>query len=703
MKAEMIEISRLLENRIHFTIPIYQRKYSWNEKHCEKLWEDIIDVGKHKDDKKRHFIGSVVMVDEKSKASQPRRYSIIDGQQRLTTFSIILIALSKFLAANHKSQDGFSDKSILSNYIHNENDQGDFYYRFLPSDIDESAYKYIVTEEKQYVESKSCIADNFEYFVKKINSIEGKISVLIKGLMRLSIVHITLDSNQEEPQLIFESMNSTGLELSQADLIRNFILMNLSAEEQKKLYETFWKPLQDIFQENDNTSKFDSFIRHYLTFKTNEIPNINSIYESFKKHHRKFLEIFKFDKAETANELTGDLLKFAYYYRNIAFGAETETVISKALYNLRGLNVDVHYPLLLKVYGDWKNSVITRDEFEEVLIIIDSYIFRRAACGLHSTGQNKIFSGFGKSIVEENYVESVKAHFLLRRSGTHRFPSNDEFESEIKSRNLFNFRNRMYWLFRMENFERKECFDYAEYTIEHVMPQKLTGDWIDYLGSNGQDVHTKYLHTLGNLTLTAYNSKLGAKLFSDKKNVFSSSPLSLNSTFKKYELWGKESIEDRANILAKKALKVWPFPQLSPDALNKYRDEETSVDNTEHAIEDHKYLMEEGLIKNLFDLLDKKIMEIDSKNIIRRVMKTLISYRHQNRSSSFVCVLPQKRQIKLTLDSEPDDIYDPWGITRDVSQVGHYGTGDVEVTLDSEDILPKVMEFIHLAYDGQDS
>ena len=285
------------------------------------------------------------------------------------------------------------------------------------------------------------LKNNFDLFKKKIEELGGDVESLCKGLAKLVIVDISLNRDQDKPQLIFESMNSTGRELSQADLIRNFILMGLEQKHQIKLYENHWRPMEKAFGQEAYSNYFDSFIRDYLILKTKEIPNVKKVYEAFKEYARE----------KEVHALVADIHKFADYYCAIALNKEKEKSLKDAFSDLRELKVNVSYPFLLKIYDDYKKDLLSVEDFKNIIRLIESYVFRRAVCSIPTNSLNKTFATFGhRAIKEGRYLESIKAHFLLQ-SSYRRFPKNDEFRREIQIRDLYNFRSRSYWLRKLEN------------------------------------------------------------------------------------------------------------------------------------------------------------------------------------------------------------------------------------------------------------
>jgi hypothetical protein len=360
--------------------------------------------------------------------------------------------------------------------------------------------------------------------------------------------------------LIFESLNSTGLELSQADLIRNYILMDLESKDQANIYNNYWCPMEQSFGQIGYTEQFDKFIRYYLTIKskTGAIPNIRDVYNSFKNYVQKHSEI-------SIEEIIKDIYRYSKYFVNIAFEKECNHDLNKIIASINQLKVDVAYPFLLEIYDDYIHDLLNQEDLLEIFKLVESYVFRRAVCGIPTNSMNKTFASLSRNVDKNNYLKSIKMAFS-KMTSYKRFPDDVEFFREIVVKDIYNFRNCKYLLGKLENCTRtKELVDTENYTIEHIIPQnlKLSVEWQQDLGDKWQEIQAKYLHTIGNLTLTGHNAKLSDRSFKDKQNMkdgFADSPLYLNKTLAKLDIWNEKEINNRAKILADIAVKVWSFP-----------------------------------------------------------------------------------------------------------------------------------------------
>ena len=515
-----------------------------------------------------------------------------------------------------------------------------------------------------------------------------------RGLAKLVIVDIALGRDQDNPQLIFESMNSTGKELSQADLIRNFILMGLEPRFQTRLYEDFWRPMEQDFGQEAYGTQFDGFMRHYLTAKTGEIPRERDVYEAFKDYART-----KPVMEAGIEALVKDIRNFACYFCAIALGAEKDSVLGPAFQDLRELKVDVAYPFLLELYHDHVNQALTADDFAAAVRLIEAYVFRRAICAIPTNSLNKTFATFGKALEKNRYIESIQAHFLTLPS-YRRFPNDDEFRRDLQTRDLYNFRSRSYWLRRLENHDRKERVLVDEYTIEHIMPQNpnLSVAWKEALGPEFERIQQQWLHTLGNLTLTGYNAEYSDRSFPNKRDMkggFKESPLRLNAGLGQLATWNEDAVRERAARLAEQALAVWPSPKLDLKKIAGLLPKGTgSVSG--YTIENHPYLLAPGF-RDVFEAFRKEVLALDPC-VTEEFLKLYVAYKAE---TNFVDVVPQAKRLRLSINIPFSEISDPKTLCKDVSNLGRWGNGEVEVGLKSIDELPYIIGLLRQALERQ--
>ena len=692
MKATEAKLLAFLKRSTQFIIPIYQRTYSWTEKECRQLWDDVLRAGLN-DNISVHFIGSVVYIEKGlfQVMNQPPLL-VIDGQQRLTTITLLLEALARQLG-DTEPLDGFSAKKLRSYYLLNPLEDGDRGYKLLLTQTDKDTLLALVQQKDSPKEQSLRVRENFEFFEKQIVAHKDDLIVLCKGLSKLVIVDVALNRDQDNPQLIFESMNSTGRELSQADLIRNFILMGLEPDHQTRLYEDHWRPMEVEFGQEAYGSYFDSFMRHYLTVKTGEIPNIRDVYEAFKNHVRA-----KDSNAAGVDQLVADIHAYARYFCAMALGKETDRALTEAFQDLRELKVDVAYPFLLELYHDYQNGILLKEHLLKAVRLTEAYVFRRAVCAIPTNSLNKTFATFGRAFKKDRYLESIQAHFMLLPS-YRRFPKDEEFKREIKVRDLYKFRSRSYWLRRMENHDRKERVPVDEFTIEHILPQNenLSPAWQEALGPEWQRIQQTWLHTLGNLTLTGYNSEYSDRPFLSKRDIpggFRESPLKLNAGLGQLEIWDEAAIQARAERLAELAVGVWKAPAIAPDVVDAYRAVPQKTDG--YTIKDHPYLMANAM-RPLFEAFRSQVVALDPV-VNEEFLKLYVAYKAE---TNFVDVVPQAKRLRLSLNMRFPEVYDPKGLCKDVTNLGRWGNGDVEVGLEMLEELPYVMGLIRQAFEKQ--
>ncbi|UPA29935.1 DUF262 domain-containing protein [Terrisporobacter glycolicus] len=685
MDAIKGNINSILNGYKQFTIPVYQRPYSWERSQCEKLWNDIFHMQKR--NRIGHFVGSIVNITEQAMPTGVQKFMIIDGQQRMTTLTLLLIALRDYGYENQEDTT-INPHSINGMCIQNDYASGEDKYKMLLTQKDKDILIKLIDRAPIDESKRSKLLDNYNFFVDKIKSKKIEPFAILEGIGKLQIVNITLDRAQDDPQLIFESLNSTGMDLSKSDLIRNYILMGLSPEQQDSIYNNYWFPMENLFDYSKQTWLMDKFFKHYLTFKYGKIPVESKIYEEFKNYYG--------DKSyEAILNVSKELYKCAKYYTNIYYSNSGDMELDCVFKDIKSLNMDVASPFLIKVYYDYDNEVISKKEFIEIFRLCENYVFRRAICEIPTNSLNKTFNVAVRNINIDNYINSVKAFFIML-DNYKRLPSNEEFVKELKIRDIYNMRIRNYILSKLENHNNKSPIIIENFTVEHIMPQNtnLNESWKNDLGKNYKDIQKQYIHTIGNLTLTAYNSEMSDKSFEDKLNMtggFKESALRLNSYVVKQDKWNKDTIEERANELCKLSEEIWEYPNLS-----EYEMESFLLKNEEvYTLDSYEYLSEDNIA--LFNALDKRILNISS-DVKREFKKLYIAYKVE---SNFVDIVPQKSKFKLNINMKYSDVIDPYDICIDITNKGSCGNGDIEVLYDNIEQLDKIMDIIKQSYEKQ--
>ena len=693
MKATEAKFLDFLKKSPQFIIPIYQRTYSWTERECRQLWDDILRTGGN-DAISAHFVGSIVYIEKGLyHVSSQSPLLVIDGQQRLTTVTLILEALARQLG-DSEPLDGFSAKKLRSYYLLNPLENRERRFKLLLTQTDKANLLALVQQKPQPADHSLRITNNFAFFERQVKTLGTDLSALCRGLAKLVVVDIALSRDQDNPQLIFESMNSTGRELSQADLIRNFVLMGLEPKHQDRLYEDYWRPMEVSFGQEGYGVYFDGFMRHYLTLKTGEIPNVRAVYEAFKAYAR----IPEVD-GPGIDALVVDIHAFAGYYCAMALDKEPDQKLAEVFRDLRELKVDVAYPFLLELYDDYENGRLDSTNFAEIVQLIEAYVFRRAVCAIPTNSLNKTFATFGRGLQKNRYLESTEA-YLLKLPSYRRFPRDEEFKRKLVVRDLYNFPRRSYWLRRLENYERKERVLVGEYTIEHILPQNrnLSLEWRNDLGPEWQRVQETWLHTLGNLTLTGYNTEYSDRPFAEKRDMiggFGKSPLKLNEGLGACKVWNEDAIKTRAERLAAMATNVWSIPLLSTEVLASYHPQ--GKEAAGYTVDDHSQLAMGLPMRDLFDAFRKEVLALD-QCITEEFLKLYVAYKSE---TNFVDVVPQKRRLRLSLNMRFHELHDPRGLAKDITNIGRWGNGDVEVSLGTTEELPYVMGLVRQAFEKQ--
>lgn len=692
MKATEARLLEFLKQSPQFVIPIYQRTYSWTEKECSQLWDDIVHTGED-DAIAAHFVGSIVYIEQGLyQVSSQSPLLVIDGQQRLTTVMIILEALARHLG-DKEPVEGFSARKLRNYYLLNPLEEGERGFKLILTQTDKQSLIALMRQMTPPEESSVRIMDNFDFFEKQIKGLGGDISGLCKGLAKLVIVDISLSRDQDNPQLIFESMNSTGRELSQADLIRNYILMGLEPSQQTQLYEEHWRPMEVAFGQKAYDKHFDSFMRHYLTIRSGEIPNVQAVYEAFKDYSR-VPEV-----AEAGvGALVADVHAYANHYCAMALGQEANKDLASSFSDLRELTVDVAYPFLLELYDDYANDRLTSEDFVQAVRLVESYVFRRAVCDIPTNSLNKTFATIGRSLKKDQYIESIQAYFLNLPS-YRRFPSDVEFRQKLTERDLYNFSRRTYFLRHLENCDRKEHVSVGEYTIEHILPQNpnLSTEWQQALGVEWERVQETWVHTLGNLTLTGYNAEYSDRSFSEKRDMpggFKESPLRLNYGVGTERNWNEDTIRKRAERLAAQAIEIWTIPALPDDVLEEFT---PKAGRTVYTIDDHPYLIHNSPMQPVFDMFRKEVLSLD-QCVSEEFLKLYVAYKAE---TNFVDIIPQKGRLLLSINVPFHDLDDPRGLARDVTNLGRWGNGYAEISLGNEEELSYVMGLVRQAFERQ--
>jgi len=570
MKANETKVEDFLSsNKIQFVIPIYQRNYDWSISQCKQLLDDILEVGTS-NKTNVHFIGSLVYVhDDVYTATRIKELTIIDGQQRITTLTLIYLVLHRLaIKLGNKSLANEINETYLINKYAFANEK----LKLRLTENNDKAIKYLLRSDlNEEFSSFSKVIDNFNYFKERIT--EENFEFVLTGLSKLMFVEISLDRVKDAPQRIFESLNSTGLELSQADLIRNYILMGLNSDDQNEIYTDYWEIIEKLSKDETlNTNRVSDFIRDYLTLVNNKIPNKGKVYLEFKSN-------FPTTNLEDLKNILTPIKSLAKFYNKLINPKnETDNEIRIQLKYIKRLEINVSYPFLMKVYEDYSENKISKDTFIEILDFIQSFTWRRFVIGLSPNGLNKIFMTLYEKIEPDNYLISLQ-QWLLKRPGSQRFPKDKEVIDNLKLKDVYSYKSKNinYLLERLENFKNNEPViieGNSDITIEHIFPQDPEATWKNDLGPEEYNlIKEDYLNTIGNLTLSGNNGKLSNKSFIFKRDLenagYKDSHLWLNKFLSNADKWDKTEIEKRFNLLAERFLNIWKYPDIELEEKNE--------------------------------------------------------------------------------------------------------------------------------------
>lgn len=613
MNAKEGYILRLLDGADKkFIIPVYQRVYSWKTVNCGLLFNDLMSV--YRNNYRSHFFGSIVYVE--NDIGGCNQYVIIDGQQRITTVSLLLLAIRNYVLENSIHTEKINPNKITKAFLTDEYASDEKKLKLKLVQGDDEAYDRLILQGEP-IENNN-ITINYNYFYSKLNDLsDDEIEGLYEAITKLMIVNISLKpQNGDDPQLIFESLNSTGIDLEESDKIRNYVLMKMEATYQEKIYKNYWEVLEKTVLKQD----LSKFVRYYLAKKTRTLTDEKKLYFAFKTYRE--------DKVadDSVEVLLADMLKYANYYKKIKLAKVYDGKSLGCFARLNKLEINTVMPLLFDFLEAYDDKKLSEDELNEAVNIIENYIVRRIICGLPTSMLNKTFVYLGEEISKyvikdkASYFDAIK-YALLSKTGKSRFPNDHDFVEKFCMFELYNAKSsvRKYVFERLENHKSKERvavedqIENGQLTIEHIMPQTLTADWQKHLGGNYELIHAKYKDTVGNLTLTAYNSDYSNLIFERKRDLpdkgFVYSKLELNKYLASCEVWTEEQIIERAELLSGWALKIWDAPKtdFKPNIVEEWVALDDEYDFTNKCIVKMIFLGDEISATNITDAY-KKIM-----------------------------------------------------------------------------------------------
>jgi uncharacterized protein with ParB-like and HNH nuclease domain/predicted transport protein len=704
MKAEDIRLTELLEGPKQFIVPVFQRDYSWGTKHCLQLWKDILRVGADPN-AKAHFVGSIVYIAAENTSAKITRWLLIDGQQRLTTLTILLTALRNRLPdGDSETQQTYDEEAMPTRleledyYLCNTHGKGDRRHKLHLRRADQETLTALLDRKEMPRGASQRICENFDFFAEHLD--DADLDLVYRGIKKLVAVDVSLTRKQDDPQMIFESLNSTGLNLTQADLIRNFVLMRQDEQLQTQLYQDYWQPIEVAFGTRYR-SDFDKFVRDYLTLelKPSQQLKADEIYQQFRSF------FFGVGGNNPIDDILAELKRFGLYYVAFSLGYEVNPKLKEVFRRLR-LLVEVASPVVLRLYDCYDRAKkLTLDEFIAAVELLESYVFRRSVCAMQTRSLGQIFATLAYRINENSPLLSLKVALYLQGK-KRRFPTDAEFREAMETRDVYDMRHCHYLLDRLEN-DSKEKVDTSNFTIEHVMPQKeeLRTEWQTMLGPEWKTVQELWLHRLGNVTLTGYNSEYSALPFEQKKTLvdkegkqvgFDFSPLRLNTFIRGQQAWTVTEMENRGKDLAAKAVGIWVPLVVNVKAVKEAELEERKAQAVRYSLD--KLEFDEDS-KALFEILRSQIL-ILGEDVIELCGAKSVTYRVYD---FFLEVIPRKRRLSLLLNLDYEECDDPTQRAVDATEYAFimYATesGGVLLNLEEPSQIESTLYVVRQAYE----
>ncbi|MFR7873446.1 DUF4268 domain-containing protein [Peptoniphilus sp. HMSC062D09] len=647
MKGDGIFLFSYLEGpNNRYVIPVYQRRYDWKIENCKQLYDDLLRLTKNKG---THFFGSIVS-DVKG-GGAITEFHIIDGQQRLTTVTLLLLALAKLVEEGEvKSNEIDLRDQIMERFVISKWANKDNRIKLIPVKRDRQALYNLIFEDKEDYIENSNLTINFKYFYDRLKKDSAIIDEIYFAIQRLQVISITLDRD-DDAQLIFESLNSTGLALSEGDKIRNFILMNLPLNIQNDYFEKYWIKIEDL-----TNKKIDNFVRNYLSIKTSSTPTMAKVYFEFKDYVNRH--------NDTLEKLLEDMLRYSKFYKKLLDGKSdfNNKALDASMFNFMKMEITVTEPFFMEVLSLNDEGKLSLNDLIGVYETIENYLFRRNICGVATNALNKIFLNLNKDIIRydgstDNYVDKLKYN-LINKKDSARFPKDEEFYENFYNKEVYLMRGRFknYLFNKIENFktvETKDIYNHLDegtYSIEHIMPQKLNDDWFEDLGDNAEEIHEKWLHKLGNLTITGYNSDMGNSSFEKKRegrHGFKKSGIRMNQDLALLDSWEEDEIEKRHRDLLDLAVyEIWEYPTTNFE-LKREDVEYISLADDDYDLKGKKILKinfrgEELSFKNwaeAFTFIIKKLHEEDKSKLINLVIEkpnNILGYSFSTDSNDFI-------------------------------------------------------------------
>jgi len=657
MNAVQRFFPKIINGASQFIIPVFQRDYSWSEENCRQLWKDMLAIADAGPDR-GHFIGSVVYIQTGDSSAGFTRWLLIDGQQRVTTLTLLLTALRDHIRETgwQGSDDGPTVKRIDAYFLRNLQEEGEREIKLKLRRHDDATLQALINGEPVPETPSARIRDNYDLFRELLEDADPE--AVYRGLNRLLLVDVTLDRGIDDPQLIFESLNSTGVDLSPSDLIRNFILMRLPEKEQTRLYETYWSRIEELFRGSERV--FDNFIRDYLALRSHstKLERSDRVYDAFRRAYADIGE-----DIASLEQLLAELLRRGRQYAAFAVGGGNDER-ARAFASLRRLG-DVPAILVMRLLETQETSnTLTEAELLEAVGLLESYLLRRAVIGAQTRGYGVEFAKLAQKIDETQPLASLKAA-MARMPASYTFPQDEAFRIALEEGDIYHKRVCFHLLEALENRGSKELSDTSKYSIEHVMPQNenLVVAWREMLGPDWRQVQNTWLHRLGNLTLTGYNPTYSDRPFEEKKTIkggFQQSSVRLNQDIRDEPDWTPKEMETRGKRLADRALKTWPRLDADEDVIRAMELEELKAKAQRRSI---SQVQMSAAAASLFEALRAQL-QLAFPNVIEAAEHKSVSYHDPE---FFLEVIPRKHGLVLVVDLDFNEVEADDGLAEDAS------------------------------------
>ena len=567
MEANKHRFAELVGGSAQFVIPVFQRDYNWAEEQCEQLWDDVERVGRT--DGGDHFFGPVVYISTRGSGAAFTRWLLIDGQQRMTTVSLLMAALRDHLKERSSSGTPASAAKIEHDFLINTFEDKGQHRKLVLRDRDDRTLRWLVDDaEEPAVGAKSAnVVQNYQFFRKKLKG-SADLDIVLAGVGRLAVVDVRLEQGTDDPQQMFESLNSTGLDLTQGDLVRNYVLMGLEESEQTRLYRQFWQKIERLY--TGSAAQLDNFLRDFVALdrRAQKQGRIDQVYATFRLE----FEDRKADP-EQLETLLKRMARYARYHAAFVMGTREFPEVADHLGRVRALATTPAI-LVMRLLRAYEMESMTTADLRAALDLVESYLVRRDVCGLQTRSYWQQFSRLAYALAVDDVLGSLAVNLHWLGNTNYAFPTDGEFRHALEDEELCGRQICRTLLDRLENGRSKETTNTSGYTIEHIMPQNesLHPKWRKMLGAGWKETQERWLHRLGNLTLTAYNETYSDRPFEDEKSIqngFNDSPLRLNHYVAKQDRWTSEEMRARGALLAERALTIWHRPAVSEASLRR--------------------------------------------------------------------------------------------------------------------------------------